>query len=153
MGGIWVDVDLKPLVPFSQVFHHDEHYKNVIYTCANDVVIFQAVLATPANNVLIKSLFEHAMTTTPRRYEHYLHEIHSQISLQTNHSGPFETAGLYRGNNDTDFVLFKEKCTRGEQGKLDCPQGLSKKWKSCCYVYDNEGNKVFESRYVDYPWE
>lgn len=149
-GGIWMDVDLKLMTNLDELLGQ----RNVMYTVANDVLIFQAFLAAPPQNPIIFRLLRHAISqakqTRGMSYEVFLRQIFEEISIDVGHLGPFN-GGFYKSiNYHTDYILFKEICV--DTDKQRCPEKMSKKWKSCCYVYHGE-KRIFRSRYYDYPWK
>ena len=144
-GGIYIDIKTEPLVPFDYLFKDNR----TLYTSLSvyDTTVFTGVIASPKHNLFFLKLINqviHMMAPQPI-YNFFVSRFYEQIKYEANQTSLHE--GLNRGIKDTNnYILFREE----NRTESECYDGFDR-YKGCYFVI-YRGEKVFKSRYSDYPW-
>lgn len=146
-GGIYMDVKTELLAPLAYVF--PSSVPNFIYSAISSVdynTVYNGLLGSPPHNPLFLRLIHH-MVHTPRPITHYAVFVKhlSQVIL----SQTFQRS-LYEGENRSpgpvSFFLFTER----NRPKVECYDGLDR--RGGCFFITLNNEKLFKSRYSDFPW-
>ena len=150
LGGIYLDIKIVPIKNINMIFDHID--KNTIYTVLSGQHIFQAVIASyPGNNIfcplindfdnLDNDYFFLKITRDNPKY-HYFTKRFYQVIKNRIKKNP--TVGVNKYNNQK-IILFQEKNVQINKE----PSHLFGNWN----IFNKDNNRVFKSRYSDFPWK
>lgn len=130
-GGIYLDIKINLIKPLSKIFTD-----NKLYTVSSIFkgTIFQGIICTPPNNPIFKVLINKILNT-------------SNFVLKLNYltfTSHFYTEIMKHSKKD--YKLFKEICNNNINQDLDYDRYGRK-----CAIYD-KNERIFNTRYSDYPW-
>lgn len=145
-GGIYLDIKTELIRPLNEIFLNNYTYS--VLSIINNTV-YQGVIAAPPQNPIFLKLIYFMVKLRERKsnfpYIIFTIDFHQKVKQYCNNK---PVIGFNKNlTNEFDFYLFQEKCTKNAK---DCKDGLDR-YKLCCYIYDGD-EKVFKSRYSDFPW-
>ena len=138
-GGVYLDIKTEFITPINDIF--DITKGNTWYTiiCESNNCIYNGIIATPANNPVIKEAIDYILeNSTPSHYHEYVQNLYSIVKDYIETKPKPE---IHEQKNYWNCILFQEKCTKG-----DDKYGLK------CGIY-NKNNRIFNTRYDDFHWE
>ncbi len=150
-GGVYADIDLKPLVPLDAMGIHNPQVAlaavigiyNEFWQEKNDVVqsfIYSPYPGNPIFSISADVTLE-TWTQSPVRDEYWT--LSGVLMLSKAMTKSIKSKTLHTGFNPLDGILmFKEKAPADVTDHLQSPEKL--------YIYDQDGNKVMKSKYEDW---
>jgi len=147
-GGIYLDIKTELIKPLKNIFTQD----NTLYTVLSLVkhTIYQGIIAVYPRNHMIGCLVNHCifssrLTKYPMDYHIFTKFFYKYISKNVTESK------IKAGNQNTDtennIYLFQEKLYPNSE----CNNTLDR-YGYCSFINDEYGNKIFKTRYSDFPW-
>ena len=149
LGGIYLDIKIVLVKNINTIFNHIN--KNILYTVLSGKHIFQAVIATyPGNNIfrpliddfnkLDNDYFKEKIRRNNPKYHYFTKRFYQVIK---NRIGRNPTVGVNKYNNQK-IILFQEKNVQINNE----PDHKFGHWN----IFNINKNRVFKSRYYDFPW-
>tara|TARA_Y100000385_G_scaffold263855_1_gene296723 strand:+ start:116 stop:805 length:690 start_codon:yes stop_codon:yes gene_type:complete len=149
LGGIYLDIKIVLVKNINTIFNHIN--KNILYTVLSGRHIFQGVIATyPDNNIfcplindfnkLDNDYFKEKITRNNPKYHYFTKRFYQVIK---NRIGQNPTVGVNKYNNQK-IILFQEKNVQINKE----PEHKFGHWN----IFNINKNRVFKSRYDDFPW-
>ena len=141
-GGVYLDIKTELIKPLNTIFK-DKCINTVI--AGNGVSIYQGIIAAPPKNRLFLELIEYMrLNSKSPRYHLFVNDFYNVVEDDV---GKEPNYGANIGK-DNRYYLLREKCVTDSSA---CHDGLDR-YGICCNVYDGN-DKVFKSRYADFPWK
>jgi mannosyltransferase OCH1-like enzyme len=140
-GGIYLDIKTELIRSMDSIIKNKYNFYSVL--SKNKNTIYQGIILTYPNNNLFGDLIE-MFIKTPQSYinKRYLIFTRQMYDILCNHSN--QTKMNY-GENNNGIYLYVENC----ENQI-CYDGKDR-YGYCCFIYDND-QKVFKTRYSDFPW-
>jgi hypothetical protein len=139
-GGIYLDIKTVLLKPLKDIFKDTHVYSAISF---HRDKIYQGIIASRPKNNFFLGLIEYIVNANEiTDYQMFTINFYTQILNNINSD---IKPGLNSGKQN--FYLFQEECSCKSS---DCPDGLDR-YGYCCFIYDN-GEKIFQVRYADFPW-
>lgn len=145
MGGVWIDIKMVLLKNINSIFSDDEKLYSVVtkkdgweklaFDLINTGTAFQGLIASPPNNEIFKKLINKVMVTTDFKLDMNYHLFTMHFYNE-----------MIKLNKDK-YHVFSEECSKENNKDLADRYGLN------CSIYDNNRDKIFLTRYTDYPWK
>ena len=144
-GGFYFDIKTDFRIPINQVFN--SKLPNTWYTVIADQKknsIYNDIIVTPSQNpILLKAIEYFYKNPNPPHYTYYIEHLYKILSEQCKNK-------LNIGNNiqknNWNCILFLEECY--SNCRNDCDQ-----YNLNCIINNEKGEKVFNTRYKDFPWK
>lgn len=145
-GGIYIDIKTILIRSMDEL----NLYDNTLYTAIarNNKSIYQGIIAVYPHNPFIGPLINQCIDSSDfflsHNYQMFLIFFYRQILKATTNSKL--SAGKQPLQLKYNIHLFQEK---------DCPIsdcGRPDRYRSCTFIHDEDGNKIFQTRYADFPW-
>jgi len=150
-GGVYLDIKTELIKPLSLVIKNKYKDENIdIYSVLSIIknTVYQGIIASPPRKNFFLLLINYILLTpaevTSMDYLVFTRDFYNNIKRDLRKKNMVKS-GLNKGKND-NFYLFIESCSE----KNYCPDGKDR-YGLCCYVYDGD-EKVFKTRYSDFPW-
>lgn len=153
-GGIYLDIKTKLIKPIHKIV--DLNSTNRMYTVigARDQApkpqIYQGIIFTPPGNKIFLELVKHCVDIgnsifgkAAAKISYHIFVIHMYTVLKKYHNNKKLVQGLNRLDN-IDCYLFQEVIIKPCQDK--------DRYGLCAEVHDN-GEKIIDTRWKDYPWK
>ena len=149
-GGVYLDIKTELIKPLSLIIENKYNNEDIdIYSVLSIIknTVYQGIIAAPPRKNFFILLINYILLTPPEvtlmDYLVFTRDFYNNIKrdLEKKNVKP----GLNKGKND-NFYLFTENCSE----KNYCYDGKDR-YGLCCYVYDGD-EKVFKTRYSDFPW-
>lgn len=147
-GGIYMDIKTELLKPVDDIFTD----KSTMYLVqgSNGTNIYNGLMYSPPKNPVYLKLINLCLENieeVKKDYMLFVKQFHTFIKEKiTSENIPIceniKISGL------PTIYIFNEKCTKN---KDECPDGLDR-YGFCCYIYGKNNEKVFKTRYSDFPW-
>lgn len=152
MGGIYLDIKIVLIKNVDQIFKDKEK----LYTCLSNEMnedriltnitgrgsVFQGIISTPPNNPIFKILIDKIMITSNYKlffnYMLFTRDFFAEVNKTRFDQKNFENG-----------YLFQEVCN----GKLNEDIKEMDKYGLKCAIYDKNDERLFITRYPDYPWK
>ena len=147
VGGIYLDIKIVPIIQLNTIFNHIKN--NLLYTVLSRSHIFQGIIASyPSNEIFVDLItdffnlghkyFSINMHAGYLEYHYFTKRfyIHLQNRMKLNVGENFYS--------DQSVILFQEKEKQINNEKKD-RYGY---WN----IFNNSNQRIFKSRYNDYPW-
>ena len=143
-GGLYLDIKTVLIKPISDIFTN----KDIIYTVLSMTKypsIYQGIIYTPPNKNIFKKLIYKIMNTDDEK----LKEDYLLITKQFYHTVKkiIKRKKLKVGLNENKYYLFIEK----KLDKSHCENKLDR-YNLCTFIFNEDNEKVFKTRYNDFPW-
>lgn len=137
-GGVYIDIDMTPLVPLSQIVSPDDTFVSVVdRTVYNVIGIYQAFIASVPKHPILRFSLEIAFANIASRRSGLLE------TLSITGPGAMGVAvNLYWEKKNTN-----EKIRPGIYGDVKLYKNTGQ------YTYDLEGKKIFNNKYDGYSGE
>lgn len=149
LGGIYLDIKIGIVRDISLIFDHK--LEKTLYTVLSRDHIFQGIIASYPKNIIFLDLIEDfynldkyyfykKMNCGHLKYHHFTQRFYYHLETKINKK-------LNVGNNeylDNKVILFEEREKQINDEKSD-RYGF---WN----IFDSLDNRIFKSRYNDYPW-
>lgn len=152
MGGIYLDIKIVLVKNIDEIFKDKDKLYTVLSAITtenkffSDITnigsVFQGIISTPPNNPIFETLINKIMITSN-------YKLTTNYMLFTSHFFTEVNKTRIDEMNFKNGNLFKEICN-GEINK-DIEEG--DKYNLRCAIYDKNQERVFITRYSDYPWE
>ena len=154
-GGVYVDADVEPIgVPFDSILHDCTSFTCIGNT--NDHV-FQAILAFPANDPILKECITLLYDKRPR-VQNYIHQNKNDFSFYGPLSG---TSDMYQSilrffnqhkiYGDSYYILPKTSMTSSPYILKLAQEGCGEDYSTCTSFFNTV--PLFKSRYANYVSE
>ena len=149
-GGVYLDIKTELIKPLSNIFN-----ENYLYTVIanNNKSIYQGIIATHPGNIIFLKLIKYILETTneqcKKKYLIFVFDFYNKLEEYLG-SKPHRGLNTSKINNNK-VMLLKEKCTNKHDilskdcNKLD-------RYNLCCFIFDENDNKIIKVRYPDYPF-
>ena len=156
MGGVYVDIKTEPLVPFDYLFNESHTVYTSLSILSN--FIHNGIIASPKHNLMFLSLINQMVhVISPVKvnineyekgdmYLKYCFLFFERIKQETKQNILKEGLNVGVIDKKYNFILFKEH----NRSIVECYDGMDK-YYSCSFIF-YRGEKVFKTRYADYPW-
>jgi hypothetical protein len=144
-GGIYIDIKTELIKPLKNIFTED----NTLYTVLSIVPnsIYQGIIAVYPKNPMIACLINQCINSNLleliMNYQLFTQFFYKKI-VEDVKQIKIGNQNTYSGNN---IHLFQEK----KYPKSECNNTLDR-YNICSFINDEYGNKMFKTRYSDFPW-
>ena len=152
MGGVYLDIKIVLVKNIDQVFKDKTKLYTVLGAITNENKIlsnitnigsvFQGIISTPPNNPIFKTLINRIMISSNYKLMFNYHLFTSHFFTEVNKTRIDE-------RNFENGYLFQEVCN----GKLNEDIKEKDKYNLRCAIYDKNDERVFITRYPEYPWK
>ena len=135
-GGIYLDIKTELIKPIKDIIN-----KNYFYTVltGESGVIYQGIIACEPNEPIFIDLITYIVKNYKNISSYHMFIKHMRDVLVNK----YVKDDLRFGLNANKYYLFEERIHRN-CSHLD-------RYNLCSYIYD-KNNKIFNTRYTDYPW-
>lgn len=151
-GGVYLDIKIVLVKNIDQVFKNKTKLYTVLGAITNENKIlsnitnvgsvFQGIISTPPNNPIFKPLINKIMITSN-------YKLMFSYMLFTSHFFTEVNKTRIDERNFENGYLFQEVCN----GKLNEDIKEKDKYNLRCAIYDKNDERVFITRYPEYPWK
>ena len=140
-GGIYIDIKTELVKNLDSIIQKNFNFYSVL--SKNKNTVYQGIIITYKNNNLFKDLIEMIFNSShsylKKDYLLFTKQMYEKLCEQSNQSK------LNYGKNNNNIYLFYENCKN-----QICYDGKDR-YGYCCFIYDND-EKLFKTRYSDFPW-
>ena len=146
-GGIYLDIKTELIKPLKKIFTQD----NTLYTVLSKVKhsIYQGIIAVYPRNPMIGCLINHCIYSTRIKLsmDYHIFTKFFYRYISKNLTGSKIKAGNQNTDTENNIYLFQEKL----YSNSECNNILDR-YGLCSFINDEYGNKIFKTRYSDFPW-
>ena len=144
-GGIYIDIKTELSKPLKNIFTEDNTLYTVLSILPN--TIYQGIIAVYPKNPMIACLINDCMNSNRLKlfvnYQIFTQFFYKKIAEDVRQI----TIGNQNTDSGNNIHLFQEK----KYPKSECDNNLDR-YNTCSFIIDEYGNKMFKTRYFDYPW-
>jgi mannosyltransferase OCH1-like enzyme len=144
-GGLYLDIKTILIKPVSEIFTN----KNFIYSvisASDNKSIYQGIIYTPPHQEIFKVLIYKLVNTSNLKlhldYLAVTKQFYQSIESEGNNSEKIKV-----GLNKNKYYLFIEKIL----DKSHCFNKLDR-YNKCSFIFDKNNEKIFKTRYNNFPW-
>lgn len=145
-GGHYFDIKTDFQTHISNVFNTTIPNTWYIVRGASKDSIYNGIIATPSHNPIllkaIKNMYKKHNTIS------YLYNTRKLFKILTNSFKNELVIGNNKQLNGWDCIVLNEQCNYCDVAKKKCDI-----YNFDCMIYDVNGNKIFNTRYKDFPWK
>ena len=146
-GGIYLDIKTELIKPLKNIFTQDNTLYTVLSIITNSV--YQGIIAVYPRNYMIGCLINQCIYSSRIKlimnYQLFTKFFYKCISKDI--KGSKLKPGKQNTDTENNIYLFQEKL----YPKSECNNILDK-YGYCSFINDEYGNKIFKTRYSDFPW-
>tara|TARA_R110000851_G_scaffold76989_1_gene169409 strand:+ start:167 stop:907 length:741 start_codon:yes stop_codon:yes gene_type:complete len=152
MGGVYLDIKIVLIKNIDKIFKDRSKLYTVLsaVTSENEFLsnltnvgsVFQGIISTPPNNQIFKSLIDKIMITSNYKLIFNYMLFTSQFFTEVNKTR-IDDRNFEKG------YLFREVCN----GPLNEDIKETDKYGLKCSIYDKNDERLFITRYPEYPWK
>lgn len=146
-GGCYFDIKTNFIKPISEIFDFTKHSTWYTVLGIGDKLVYNGIIVTPPRNPILLKCIKHCFRKKRSKdYLFFLKYIYRCIEKSTY---KLPKVGLNKQKNGWNCILFQETCLNCEENKC---KSKPDRYNFNCNIQNEKKEKVFYTRYTDFPW-